>query len=360
MAVIAKTDLAGVEGERDRHRPCQSRLHLRGEAVRAVDDVSLSVRANEFFTLLGPSGCGKTTLLRLIAGFEQPTAGAICSTAGRDRPAALPAAGQHGLPELRAVPAPDRRGQRRLRPADAQARARREIAPRVARALDLVRLAGSRAARADQLSGGQQQRVALARALVARARGPAARRAALARSTCKLRKAMQVELKRLQRDVGITFVFVTHDQEEALTMSDRIAVMNEGRIEQLGTPARDLRRARQRASSPTSSARPTAQGRAGAGRWRPGRGRWRPTRGPGADPLRRAGSGRYRCHPARTCGHWRAIRTDPARGRRRERGLLGTDTQYHLAVGRRRAARGPQPEHQGRLGAYAAGARLRR
>ncbi|AQT78859.1 spermidine/putrescine ABC transporter ATP-binding protein [Mycolicibacterium litorale] len=204
-----------------------------GPAV-AVDNVSLTVQAGEFLSLLGPSGCGKTTTLRLIGGFELPDDGSI-QISGRNVEDLPP----HKRPVNTVFQAyalfPH------MKVADNVAYGLRlsgvpksEIAQRVSRALDMVRMAAYAGRKPAQLSGGQQQRVALARALVNR---PAVLlldepMSALDR---KLREEMQVELKLLQREVGTTFIFVTHDQEEALSMSDRIAVMKDGRIEQLGT-----------------------------------------------------------------------------------------------------------------------------
>ncbi len=204
-------------------------------AVRAVDNVSLAIRANEFFTLLGPSGCGKTTLLRLIAGFDHTTSGRVLLN-GRD---------VGGLPPFRR-PVNTVFQSYALFPhmtvADnvgfglkMQGRPAAEIAARVAEMLQLVRMEALANRATSQISGGQQQRVALARAL---APNPEVLLLdePLSALDLKLRKAMQIELKRLQRDTGITFVFVTHDQEEALTMSDRIAVMSQGTVRQVGTP----------------------------------------------------------------------------------------------------------------------------
>ncbi len=203
--------------------------------TRAVDGISLQVQQGEFLTLLGPSGCGKTTTLRMIGGFEFPTAGAIAidGTIMGNRPpyrrpvntvfqnyALFPhmTVGQnvgYGL-EMAGVPKPERQR-------------------RVAEVLDLVRLPQVENRKPSQLSGGQQQRIALARALVNRPRVLLLDEP-LGALDLKLRKAMQLELKSLNREVGITFVYVTHDQDEALTMSDRIAVMNAGKILQLGDP----------------------------------------------------------------------------------------------------------------------------
>ncbi len=201
----------------------------------AVDDVSLEIAAGEFFTLLGPSGCGKTTLLRMIAGFDAPDAGQIlldghdlAQTPAERRPvhtvfqsyALFPhmtVAANVAFPlRMARVPAP-------------------EIKKRVARALENVRLQQLGGRYPDELSGGQKQRVAIARALINRPRlllldEP------LAALDLKLREQMQLELINLQKEVGITFVYVTHDQGEALALSHRIAVMNEGRVAQVGEP----------------------------------------------------------------------------------------------------------------------------
>ena len=205
--------------------------------IAAVDDVSLAIESGEFFTLLGPSGCGKTTLLRMIAGFDEPDAGAILLD-GRDLAGTPPekrpihtvfqsyalfphmtVAGNVAFP---------------LRMAD---KAPREIDAKVAEALALVHLEDKGGAYPVELSGGQKQRVALARALVNRPRlllldEP------LGALDAKLREEMHIELINIQRDVGITFVFVTHSQPEALALSHRIAVMNQGRVEQTDEPSR--------------------------------------------------------------------------------------------------------------------------
>jgi spermidine/putrescine transport system ATP-binding protein len=204
--------------------------------VRAVDNVSLDVRRGEFFSLLGPSGCGKTTLLRMIAGLERADAGNIVID-GRDvtrtpahrRPVNLVFQHYALFPHM-TVAKNVAFGLRY------QGVPRRERAARVAAVLDLVRLTGLEARHPHELSGGQRQRVALARALVLEPRVLLLDEP-LGALDQKLRKEMQVELKHLQRRLGITFVFVTHDQEEALTMSDRIAVMNRGKVEQLGAAA---------------------------------------------------------------------------------------------------------------------------
>ncbi|MQY02989.1 ABC transporter ATP-binding protein [Actinomadura macrotermitis] len=222
---VAAIELTGV----------QKSYQAYGETVMAVRGVDLAIHEGEFFSLLGPSGCGKTTTMRMIAGFEEPTAGAVFL---------------HG-DDVTGVPANKRDvnmvfqsyalfphmsvfenvafGLRRRKVAKA------EIAARVGEMLEIVDLTGREKRRPSELSGGQQQRVALARALVNRPRALLLDEP-LGALDLKLRQAMQVELKRIQREVGITFVYVTHDQSEALTMSDRIAVMNDGRIEQLGSP----------------------------------------------------------------------------------------------------------------------------
>jgi spermidine/putrescine transport system ATP-binding protein len=203
-------------------------------ATTAVDSVSLGIRRGEFLTLLGPSGCGKTTLLRMIAGFDVPDEGRV-TLGGRDVTDLPPyrrdvtTVFQHYalFPHLD-VYDNVAFGLARRRAGSA------EIRRRVGEALEMVRLAGLDRRRPAELSGGQQQRVALARALVLEPKVLLLDEP-LAALDLKLRKQMQVELKSLQRRLRISFVFVTHDQEEALTMSDRIAVMNAGRVEQLGT-----------------------------------------------------------------------------------------------------------------------------
>src|SRR5262249_39216169 len=196
---------------------------------------SLDIAEGEFFSLLGPSGCGKTTTLRMIGGFELPTGGRI-ELRGRDvtnappdkRPVNMVFQNYALFPHLD-VSENIAFGLRRKGVDKAQ------VKGRVGEALDLVHLGGYGKRKPNQLSGGQQQRVALARALVNRP-DVLLLDEPLGALDLKLRKALQVELKRVQTEVGITFVYVTHDQEEALTMSDRIAVMNGGRVEQLGTP----------------------------------------------------------------------------------------------------------------------------
>jgi putative spermidine/putrescine transport system ATP-binding protein len=210
-------------------------LRKRYGDVTALAGVDLEIRAGEFFTLLGPSGSGKTTLLRLIAGFERPDGGRV-ELGGRDVTQAPPYARnvntvfqdyalfphmtvaqniEYGL-RVRKVPRAERR-------------------EKAARALEMVRLPGLGGRKPAQLSGGQRQRVALARAIVNEPQVLLLDEP-LGALDLKLRQEMQLELQRVQREVGITFVYVTHDQEEALTMSDRVAVLSGGRIEQIGDP----------------------------------------------------------------------------------------------------------------------------
>ena len=203
--------------------------------ILAVDDVTLNIQQGEFFALLGPSGCGKTTTLRMIAGFETPTSGRILLE-GQDVSYVPPyrrnvnMVFQHYalFPHMNVFEnvafGPKTKGL-----------SRKDVQARTMEVLRIVRLEEFARRKPSELSGGEQQRVALARALV---NYPSALLLdePLGALDLKLRQAMQLELKRIQREVGITFVYVTHDQEEALTMSGRIAVMNEGRVEQLGTP----------------------------------------------------------------------------------------------------------------------------
>ena len=201
----------------------------------AVDRLSLEIRRGEFFSMLGPSGCGKTTTLRMIGGFETPSEGMV-RIDGQDV-TDIPAYKRnvntvfqsYGLFPHLSVFDNVAFGLRRKRVAS------KEVERRVNEALELVSLAGYGKRRRAQLSGGQQQRVALARALVNRPQVLLLDEP-LGALDLKLRKQMQLELKRIQKEGGITFIFVTHDQEEAMTISDRIAVMNKGRIEQLGPP----------------------------------------------------------------------------------------------------------------------------
>ncbi|TIT39959.1 MAG: spermidine/putrescine ABC transporter ATP-binding protein, partial [Mesorhizobium sp.] len=195
----------------------------------------MSIRENEFFTLLGPSGCGKTTLLRLIAGFDFPSAGEILLH-GQDiaplppfkRPVNTVFQNYALFPHMTV-------DQNLAFGLEMRKIAKPEMRSRIAKVLDMVQLGGYSERYPNQLSGGQQQRVALARALVIEPKVLLLDEP-LSALDFKLRKEMQIELKRLQHETGITFIFVTHDQEEALTMSDRIAVMSSGKILQVGTP----------------------------------------------------------------------------------------------------------------------------
>ena len=205
------------------------------DRVRAVDGLDLDIEDGEFFSMLGPSGSGKTTVLRLIAGFESPTSGTIRlgeqDVTGRppyDRDVNTVFQDYAIFPHLSVL----QNVEYGLR---VKKVARPERRQRAEQALAVVRLEGYADRRPHQLSGGQRQRVALARALVNRPKVLLLDEP-LGALDLKLRREMQVELKQIQREVGITFVFVTHDQEEALTMSDRIAVFNQGRIQQLATP----------------------------------------------------------------------------------------------------------------------------
>ena len=212
---------------------CLDRVTKRFAQVIAVNDLSLEIERGEFFSLLGPSGCGKTTTLRMIAGFEEVTAGTIylgdADVTNRPpykRDVNTVFQNYALFPHLN-VFENVAFGLRRRKTADS------EIKRRVGEMLELVELPGYERRRTNQLSGGQQQRVALARALINHPQVLLLDEP-LGALDLKLRKQMQLELKRIQTEVGITFVYVTHDQEEAMTMSDRIAVMRAGRIEQLG------------------------------------------------------------------------------------------------------------------------------
>lgn len=204
--------------------------------VRAVDAIDMNIREGEFFALLGPSGCGKTTTLRMIAGFEQPSSGVI-RVGGQDV-TNLPAHKRDmGMVFQSYALFPHRTVREnvgfglRMR-----GMGKAEIAAKVDRALEMVSLSSLGDRRPGQLSGGQQQRVALARAIVIEPRVLLCDEP-LGALDKKLRQQMQFELKELQKSLGVTTVFVTHDQEEALAMSDRIAIMNGGRVEQIGTPS---------------------------------------------------------------------------------------------------------------------------
>jgi spermidine/putrescine transport system ATP-binding protein len=222
---LAAIDLVGVAKD----------FSGRRGSVAAVREVDLEIRRGEFFSLLGPSGCGKTTTLRMIAGFEEPTRGRVLLY-GQDVTGVPPyrrdvnmVFQSYALFPHMTVQDNVAFGLRRKGVAKA------ESVKRAAEMLELVELTGKGDSRPRELSGGQQQRVALARALVNHPRALLLDEP-LGALDLKLRQAMQIELKRIQRDVGITFVYVTHDQNEALTMSDRLAVMNDGRIEQEGRP----------------------------------------------------------------------------------------------------------------------------
>jgi putative spermidine/putrescine transport system ATP-binding protein len=211
-------------------------LHKAFGETTAVAGIDLEVRDGEFFSMLGPSGSGKTTVLRLIAGFETPTGGRI-ELAGQDVTGLAPFERDvHTVFQDYALFPHMTVEQNVAYPLRIRKVPKAERLVRARKALAEVRLEGFGKRRPGQLSGGQRQRVALARALVGRPRVLLLDEP-LGALDLKLREQMQVELKELQREVGITFVFVTHDQEEALTMSDRIAVFHQGRIEQVGTPA---------------------------------------------------------------------------------------------------------------------------
>jgi putative spermidine/putrescine transport system ATP-binding protein len=213
--------------------------------TRAVDGISVEIGAGEFFSLLGPSGCGKTTTLRMVAGFELPDAGTI-RVGGRDVTMLPPEARDMGMVFQNYALFPHRTVAENVAFGLRMRKVPKEdIAKRVRDALEMVRLSGLEARRPAQLSGGQQQRVALARAIVI---NPTVLLCdePLGALDKKLRQAMQFELKALHRRLGLTLLYVTHDQEEALTMSDRIAVMRSGRIAQLGPPREIYDRPRSR------------------------------------------------------------------------------------------------------------------
>jgi spermidine/putrescine transport system ATP-binding protein len=207
-----------------------------GSDVRAVDNVSLQVERGEFFALLGPSGCGKTTLLRMLAGFEIPTSGTItidgenmADVQANERPVNMVFQSYAVFPHMTVA-------QNVGYGLKIDRVARKELATRVEEALELVKLGGLGNRMPDELSGGQRQRVALARALIKRP-SVLLLDEPLSALDAKLREAMQLELVRLQKTVGITFVIVTHDQAEALSMADRIAVMESGVVQQVASPA---------------------------------------------------------------------------------------------------------------------------
>jgi len=208
------------------------------DSLKALDNVSVRIGENEFFTLLGPSGCGKTTLLRLIAGFDFPTEGQILLY-GKDiaplppfqRPVNTVFQNYALFPHMTV-------GQNIAFGLEMQGKPKAQVEARVEQMLRLVQMEELKTRKTSQISGGQQQRVALARALAPEPKVLLLDEP-LSALDYKLRKEMQIELKRLQNETGITFIFVTHDQEEALTMSDRIAVMSKGKILQVGSP-RDI------------------------------------------------------------------------------------------------------------------------
>jgi spermidine/putrescine transport system ATP-binding protein len=227
----------GRAGDRSRAQPAVRLVSLRRSYgdVHAVDGIDVEIGDGEFFSLIGPSGCGKTTTLRMIAGLVEPSAGRI-EVHGRDvtsiRPHRRPVNTvfqQYALfPHLDVFENVAFGLRERRTSAD-------DIRSRVGEMLDLVGLTGRERNRPSQLSGGQQQRVALARSLILRPEVLLLDEP-LGALDLKLRKQLQLQLKRIQRDVGITFVYVTHDQEEAFFMSDRVAIMRDGQIEQLGSP----------------------------------------------------------------------------------------------------------------------------
>ncbi|GII91455.1 ABC transporter ATP-binding protein [Sinosporangium siamense] len=225
VSAVPAIELDGVVKEYPSH----------GEVVQAVKGVSLTIAEGEFFSLLGPSGCGKTTTMRMIAGFEDPSRGTV-KLHGKDVTDVPPNKRDVNMVFQSYALFPHMNvwenvafGLRRRKTPEA------EIKRRVGEMLEIVDLTGKEKRRPREMSGGQQQRVALARALVNRPRALLLDEP-LGALDLKLRQAMQTELKRIQREVGITFVYVTHDQSEALTMSDRIAVMNHGLVEQLAGP----------------------------------------------------------------------------------------------------------------------------
>jgi spermidine/putrescine transport system ATP-binding protein len=212
-----------------------------GGEVHALDDVSLDINSGEFFVMLGPSGCGKTTLLRSIAGLEYPDSGTITLDGQRiddlpayDRPVNTVFQSYALFPHMTV-------GENIAFGLEMEKIEKSEITRRVSDALDQVKLSGLENRKPTQLSGGQQQRVALARALAKKPKVLLLDEP-LSALDLKLRRGMQIELKRLQQDTGITFVFVTHDQEEAMSMGDRIAVFKDGKIIQLDTPREIYRR----------------------------------------------------------------------------------------------------------------------
>jgi spermidine/putrescine transport system ATP-binding protein len=245
MASAATTDAPAAIMPMERaHRPVRHLIEVEqvekifgdpGNGHKALEAINVAIEEKEFFTLLGPSGCGKTTLLRMIAGFEHPTTGEIrlhgknvAMLPPRTRPVNMVFQNYALFPHLTVA-------QNVAFGLEMLKWKKSDVTARVDETLDLVKLGSFRNRKPAQLSGGQQQRVALARALAPRPQVLLLDEP-LSALDLKLRKEMQFELKRLQRETGITFVLVTHDQEEALAMSDRLAVMNTGRIQQIGTP----------------------------------------------------------------------------------------------------------------------------
>lgn len=238
--MVKKSEIAPAESDRSLEAAIYAErvtkvFGVGKDKVLALHDVSVAIEKNEFFTLLGPSGCGKTTLLRLIAGFDHPTEGVIMLH-GQDI--------SHLPPYQRSINTVFQSyalfphmtvAQNISFGLEMLGKPKSHIKETVSKMLALVKMEDLRNRRTDQISGGQQQRVALARALAPQPQVLLLDEP-LAALDYKLRKEMQIELKRLQHETGITFIFVTHDQEEALTMSDRIAVMDAGRILQIGTP----------------------------------------------------------------------------------------------------------------------------
>ena len=281
-------------------------FHSRGEVIAAVRGIDLAIRKGEFFSMLGPSGCGKTTTMRMIAGFEEPTRGTV-RLDGRDVTAAPPNKRDVNMvfqsyalfPHMSVFENVAFGLRRKSVPKD-------QITRQVGEMLEIVDLTGREQRRPRELSGGQQQRVALARALVNHPKALLLDEP-LGALDLKLRQAMQVELKRIQREVGITFVYVTHDQNEALTMSDRIAVMNDGVDRAPGAAAGDLRAPRDafrggiyRHVQPADRVPGPGDRRPGRHRGEPGRADHRPGRavragrGPGGRAHRAAGEDRAR------------------------------------------------------------------
>ena len=329
-----------------------------GEVV-AVDRMNLRIQHGEFYSLLGPSGCGKTTTLRMIAGFEQPTEGEIL-LAGQPIAGVPPYRRNVNTVFQHYALFPHMNVARNVGYGLRQRKVDKAEETRlVGEALELVRLGGYGTRRIWEMSGGQQQRVALARALVNRPTVLLLDEP-LGALDLKLRKEMQLELKSLQREVGITFVYVTHDQEEALTMSDTIVVMRDGRIQQAGGPVELYERPANRFVADFIGTSNFLKGAvAGVARRRPAH---RPN-GPGPRPSRPPDRSRYDARSWR-CGNRRRSTGTPRRGRRRRRALCHRcqdkdrrpDQPGHLpgrpdripgSNGRRRGARRPSSERGG-------------